>query len=70
MCGPPNGGAAASTGQVLNLLNNYLKNQPNLRPGRLTAVGNYWEAEILDAQGNLVNKLRIDPRTGCFYYQK
>lgn len=68
--GPPAGGAAASTGQVINLLNNYLKNQPNLRAGRLTAVGNYWEAEILDSQGNLINKLHIDPLTGCFYYQK
>ena len=69
-CGPPAGDATASTGQVINLLNNYLKSQPNLRAGRLTARGGYWEAEILDSQGNLVNKLRIDPRTGCFYYQR
>lgn len=69
-CGPPTGGAAANTGQVINLLNNYLRSQPNLRAGSLTAVGGYWEAEILDGQGNLVNKLRIDPRNGCFYYQK
>jgi hypothetical protein len=69
-CGPPAGGAAASTGLVINLLNNYLRSQPDLRAGRLTARGGYWEAEILDSQGNLVNKLRIDPRNGCFYYQK
>ncbi|MCL4504366.1 MAG: hypothetical protein M1438_21285 [Deltaproteobacteria bacterium] len=67
---PPAGDATASTGQVINLLNNYLKSQPNLRAGTLTARGGYWEAEILDGQGNLVNKLRIDPHSGFFYYQK
>ena len=70
MCGPPAGGEAASTRQVINLLDNYLKNQPKLKAGKLTVKGDYWEAEILDSQGNLVNKLSIDPRNGFFYYQK
>jgi hypothetical protein len=68
--GPPMEGAAANTGQVIKLLNSYLKNHPNLKAGNLTVKGNYWEAEILDGQGNLVNKLHIDPRNGYFYYQK
>ncbi len=69
-CGPPAGGEAASTRQVINILDNYLKKQPNLKAGNLKVKGDYWEAEILDSQGNLVNKLRIDPRNGYFYYQK
>ncbi len=70
MCGPPASGAAQMTSRVINLLDNYLKNQPNLRAGNLTVKGNFWEAEILDRQGNIVNRLLIDPRTGYFYYQK
>ncbi|MCL4501803.1 MAG: hypothetical protein M1438_08085 [Deltaproteobacteria bacterium] len=69
-CAPPAGGEAANTRQVINLLNNYLRNQPSLKAGNLAAKGDYWEAEIIDRQGNLVNKLRIDPRSGYFYYQK
>ncbi|MCL4500740.1 MAG: hypothetical protein M1438_02655 [Deltaproteobacteria bacterium] len=68
--GLPEGGEAASARQVINLLDDFLKTQPNLKAGKLTAKGGYWEAEILDGQGNLVNKLRIDPRSGYFYYQK
>ncbi len=70
MCGPPAGGEGQMTRQVINLLNNYLITQPNLKAGRLTVKGDYWEAEILDLQGHLVNRLLIDPRTGYFYYQK
>ena len=66
----PEGGEAASARQVINLLDDFLKKQPNLKAGKLTAKGDYWEAEILDGQGKLVNKLRIDPRNGFFYYQK
>jgi hypothetical protein len=70
MYAPPSSGEAQMTRQVINLLNNYLRTQPNLRAGRLTVKGNYWEAEILDRQGRLVNRVLIDPRTGYFYYQK
>jgi hypothetical protein len=70
MCTPPANGEAPMTRQVIDLLNNYLRTQPNLRAGQLTVNGNYWEAEILDRQGHLVNRVLIDPRTGYFYYQK
>lgn len=69
-CGPPADGEAANTRQVINILDNYLKKQPNLKAGNLKVKGDYWEAEILDNQSNVVNKLRIDPRNGYFYYQK
>jgi hypothetical protein len=68
--GAPAGCESQSTRQALILLDNYLKSQPNLRAGKLTAKGDRWEAEILDPQGRLVNRLVIDPRSGYFYYQK
>jgi hypothetical protein len=68
--GAPAGCESQSTRQALILLDNYLKGQPNLRAGKLTAKGDRWEAEILDSQGRLVNRLVIDPRSGYFYYQK
>jgi len=70
MSGLPEGGEASIARQVINLLDDFLKRQPSLKAGKLRAKGDYWEAEILDSQGNLVNKLRIDPRNGYFYYQK
>ncbi len=69
-CGPPACGESQATRHVIDLLNNYLSTQPNLKAGQLTVKGNYWEAEILDRQGHLINKVLIDPRKGYFYYQK
>jgi hypothetical protein len=48
------------------ILESYLRGirNPNLRVGKITEQGNYFEAEIVTKEGSLVDKILVDKYTG------
>jgi hypothetical protein len=61
----PNGAPALTQEQAQELVANHVRKlNPDLRIGQLQDAGSYYEAEVLGANGDVVQRLGVDKESG------